>query len=131
MSDKKFNQTVGRRKNAIARIKMEAGSGKITVNGKEVEKYFTVPRMLSWAIAPLETVSMRDTYDIKIRVHGGGVSGQAGAVRLAIARALNTENEALHNDLKKEGMFSRDPRMVERKKYGLRKARRGTQFSKR
>lgn len=124
-------QKVGRRKTAIARVKIKPGSGKISVNGKPVEEYFTVPRMLNHAIAGLEVTGSRDQMDVQIRVSGGGISGQSGAVRLGIARALQTHNPDHHGELKKADLLTRDPRMVERKKYGLRKARRGTQFSKR
>ncbi len=131
MSMKKYNQTVGRRKSAIARIALKAGNGKFLINGREVEKYFTVPRMLTWALEGLTVSGNREKFDVVATVTGGGINGQAGAVRLAIARALLKENASIRPELKKLGMFTRDPRMVERKKYGFRKARRGTQFSKR
>jgi small subunit ribosomal protein S9 len=131
MSAKKMIQTVGRRKTAIARVHMSAGDGKVTVNGKEIDQYFTVPRMLKWATEGLDVSGLKEKYNFNIRVSGGGVGGQAGAVRLGLARALQRENESLHSEFKKAGMLTRDPRMVERKKYGFRKARRGTQFSKR
>lgn len=131
MSAKKMIQTVGRRKTAIARVHMSSGDGKVTVNGKEIDQYFTVPRMLKWATEGLDVSGLKEKHNFNIRVSGGGVGGQAGAVRLGLARALQKENEALHTEFKKAGMLTRDPRMVERKKYGFRKARRGTQFSKR
>ena len=131
MEAKKTVQTVGRRKTAIARVKVVPGNGKISVNGKEVKDYFTVPRMMSHAIEGLTVANAQDKYDIKIRVTGGGIGGQAGAVRLGLARALQEFDPSVRPELKKDGHFTRDPRMVERKKYGLHKARRGTQFSKR
>lgn len=131
MSAQKQDIKVGRRKTAIARVFLSNGSGKISVNGKDVASYFTVPRMLKRATEGLVVAGEREKYDVHVRVTGGGISGQAGATRLAIARALQEKNSGLRSILKKAGMFRRDPRMVERKKYGLHKARRGTQFSKR
>lgn len=131
MEATKSIQTMGRRKTAIARIRVTPGSGKITVNNKDIKDYFTVPRMLSHATEGLSVANADGKYDIKIRVSGGGVGGQSGAVRLALARALQEYDPSIRPELKKDGHFTRDPRMVERKKYGLHKARRGTQFSKR
>ena len=131
MSAQKAIFSVGRRKTSIARVKLSPGEGKIKVNGKEPEQYFTVPRMLIHATSGLDIVGVREKYDLLIRVSGGGVIGLAGAVRMGIARALEKSIGELRSSLKKAGMFTRDSRMVERKKYGLRKARRGTQFSKR
>lgn len=122
---------VGRRKTSIARVRLVPGSGSITVNGKKAEEYFTVPRMLIHATGSLKEAHKDDTYDVHVNVRGGGISGQAGAVRLGLARALVDKHADVRGDLKKLGMLRRDPRMVERKKYGLHKARRGTQFSKR
>lgn len=131
MSATKDIWTVGRRKTSVARVRLTSGTGKMVINNREAENYFSVPRMLKHAQEPIATAGVEGKFDLKIRVHGGGVGGQAGAVRLAIARALDKENENTRPGLKKFGMFTRDPRMVERKKPGLRKARRGTQFSKR
>ena len=131
MTANKANILVGRRKTAIARVKLSPGSGKVLVNGREAEKYFTVPRMLEHALAGLKVSQTADRYDVQINVKGGGINGQAGAVRLGISRAIQTENPEMRSDLKKAGLLKRDPRMVERKKFGLHKARRGTQFSKR
>lgn len=122
---------LGRRKTAIARAVVTGGSGKVTVNDKPVESYFTVPRMKTHALEALTLTGTQDKYDVKVRVTGGGVSAQAGAVRMAVARAIQHDNSQLRDPLKKAGLLRRDPRMVERKKYGLHKARRGTQFSKR
>ena len=131
MSEKNEIFTVGRRKTAIARVKLTPGTGKITVNGKEPQNYFTIPRMKANAFRGLEIAEVTDKYDFKIRVNGGGIGGQSGAVKLGIARALQQHNPELRPGLKAAGHLKRDPRMVERKKYGLHKARRGTQFSKR
>ena len=131
MAEEKTKIYVGRRKTSVARVILLPGSGKITINGREAKEYFPVPRMLTAATAGLELTGSAEKFDVKVNVYGGGITGQAGAIRLGIARALQTDNPALRDDLKKAGMLRRDPRMVERKKYGLHKARRGTQFSKR
>lgn len=123
--------TVGRRKTSIARVKMSPGKGEIKVNGKTVAEYFPVPRLATKAVSGLALIGAQEKYDININVSGGGVSSQAGAVRMGISRALQTTTPEARPHLKKAGFLTRDSRMVERKKYGLRKARRGTQFSKR
>ena len=125
-----YNGT-GRRKTSIARVWLKRGSGSITVNTKSVEEYF--PREV-WQIKAREPLSVTDTsmeYDVMVRVQGGGLTGQAGAVSHGLARALLKANESLRKKLKVSGLLKRDPRMVESKKYGKRKARRGQQFSKR
>lgn len=122
---------VGRRKTSIARVKLVDGSGKVTVNGKTAEQYLCVMRMRKHALQPLELVGLDSKLDVAVNVLGGGIDGQAGAIRLGIARALIARDPSLRPVLKQNGMLRRDPRMVERKKYGLHKARRGTQFSKR
>ncbi|MBU44646.1 MAG: 30S ribosomal protein S9 [Spirochaetaceae bacterium] len=122
---------LGRRKTSVARLQMSSGEGQIVVNGKPIEQYFTVPRMMQHATEGLKLSGKEGSVNLRINVRGGGISSQSGAVRLALARALQTENPQLREPLKKAGLLTRDPRMVERKKYGLRKARRGTQFSKR
>lgn len=122
---------VGRRKTAIARVKLVDGSGTVTVNGKTAEQYLCVMRMRKHALQPLELVGLDSKLDVAVNVLGGGIDGQAGAIRLGIARALIARDPSLRPVLKQNGMLRRDPRMVERKKYGLHKARRGTQFSKR
>ncbi|MCS6966945.1 MAG: 30S ribosomal protein S9 [Cytophagales bacterium] len=122
---------VGRRKTAVARIYVSAGTGKITVNKRDIKDYFPTEVLQIVISQPLHLVNAAGAYDIKVNVKGGGLKGQAEAVRLAIARALcqiNAENRPV---LKKEGLLTRDSRMVERKKYGRRKARRRFQFSKR
>ena len=124
-------QGTGRRKNAIARVRLVAGSGKISVNGKPAEEYF--PRLALQTILqqPFTAANAQGRYDIIATVIGGGVSGQAGAVRHGIARALARSDDALKSPLHKEGLLTRDPRMKERKKYGHKRARKGFQYSKR
>jgi small subunit ribosomal protein S9 len=122
---------VGRRKNAVARIFLKKGKGNITVNGKDYKEYFSVVHLLHNITEPLETVNMRNDFDIVINATGGGVKGQAEAVKMGISRALVKVNEELKPALKAKGLLTRDSRMVERKKFGLHKARRATQFSKR
>jgi small subunit ribosomal protein S9 len=131
MAPKTAKLKVGRRKTSIARVQIFPGSGKITVNGRDIKEYFTIPRHFKQATASLAVLSADSKYDVSVNVMGGGISGQAGAVSLGIARSLDRELPSGHGDLKKAGLLTRDPRMVERKKYGLHKARRGTQFSKR
>lgn len=123
--------TIGRRKTAISRIYMSAGSGAITVNGKDYKQYFPTEVLQIILNQPFTTINGVGGYDVKVNVRGGGVSGQAEATRMAIARALVEMNGDFRPALKKEGFLTRDSRMVERKKYGRRKARRRFQFSKR
>lgn len=123
--------SIGRRKTSIARIYMKAGKGEIIVNNKSVEDYFPAGILQTIVRQPLNTVNLDGTYDIKVNVDGGGPAGQAEAIRLAVSRALVEIDGDHRPPLKKEGFLTRDPRMVERKKYGRRKARRKFQFSKR
>jgi small subunit ribosomal protein S9 len=123
--------TVGRRKTSTARVFLEKGTGSIIVNKKKLEEYFGREVAQMVVKQPLETVEMLDEFDIKATVAGGGSFGQAGAIRLGIARALVKYDEALKPALKKEGFLTRDSRKVERKKVGLVKARKSKQFSKR
>ncbi len=123
--------SIGRRKTSVARIYLQAGKGEITVNDRSIEEYFPSEILQTIVSQPLNTVNEVDTYDIAVNVDGGGPKGQAEAVRLAISRALVEINAEHRPPLKKEGFLTRDPRMVERKKYGRRKARRRFQFSKR
>ncbi len=123
--------TIGRRKTSVARIYMQPGKGDIKVNNKDMQEYFPVDIMQIIVKQPLVTVDADGKYDIKVNVDGGGVKGQAEAIRLAIARALCEVDAEFRPPLKKEGFLTRDSRMVERKKYGRRKARRRFQFSKR
>ncbi|MBI3395261.1 MAG: 30S ribosomal protein S9 [Spirochaetia bacterium] len=122
---------VGRRKTSIARVNMVPGTGRVTINGRDAKEFFSIQRLHKAALEGFDITSLGTAYDLNIIVTGGGISGQAGAVRLGLARALQTDKPELRGDLKKAGLLRRDPRMVERKKYGLHKARRGTQFSKR
>lgn len=123
--------TVGRRKSSVARIYLTPGSGKIEINSRELTEYFPSEIMQTIVKQPVVAVEQDGSFDIKINVSGGGVKGQAEAIRLAISRALCKVDEEHKPSLKKEGFMTRDPRMVERKKYGRRKARRRFQFSKR
>jgi len=121
----------GRRKNSVARVWIKPGSGKITVNHKEAEKYFARDTHRMVLMQPLEVTKTQGQFDLMVTVKGGGLSGQAGAIRHGLTRALDNFEPAFHAVLKAQGFLTRDPRVVERKKYGKRKARRSTQFSKR
>jgi small subunit ribosomal protein S9 len=123
--------TVGRRKNAIARVKLSDGSGKVTINNRELEHYFPLAVLRSEVLKPFEVTETLGRYDATIRVLGGGTTGQAGAVSLGIARSLVALDDDLRTVLRNAGLLTRDPRMVERKKYGQKKARKRFQFSKR
>lgn len=125
-----FN-TIGRRKTSVARIYLQAGNGNIKVNEKTIEQYFPSDILKTIILQPLQAVDAMGKYDIVVNVDGGGFKGQAEAIRLAIARAMCEIDAENRPPLKKEGFLTRDPRMVERKKYGRRKARRRFQFSKR
>lgn len=120
----------GRRKNAIMRVRLVPGSGKVTVNGRDGKEYFGRDALLDFALTPFKVTDTVDHFDVIARGVGGGTSGQAGALRHGISRAL-LEAGNYRDDLKKAGFLTRDPRMVERKKYGLKKARKRPQFSKR
>ncbi|MCL2846406.1 MAG: 30S ribosomal protein S9 [Firmicutes bacterium] len=120
----------GRRKKSIARVRLVAGKGEITVNGKPLKEYFPDGFLQIVVNQPLVLTEVKD-YDVIVNVHGGGLTGQAGAIRHGIARALLIEVPTTRAELKKAGYLTRDPRMKERKKYGLKKARRAPQFSKR
>ncbi|MCH2114629.1 MAG: 30S ribosomal protein S9 [Pirellulales bacterium] len=121
----------GRRKSSVARVRIRAGSGKITINRRELNDYFCVQQDRNAAVAPLDHCEVRDTVDVIIRVHGGGTTGQAGACMQGIARALLKHDSDLSEKLREKNFLTRDSRMKERKKPGLHGARRGTQFSKR
>ncbi len=121
----------GRRKKSIARVRLIPGEGKVTINNKDIDDYFGLETLKVDLKRPLELTGTRDKFDVIAKVEGGGVSGQAGAIRHGIARALQLADGEYRPVLKKEGMLTRDPRMTERKKYGLKKARRAPQFSKR
>ncbi|MCK5638266.1 MAG: 30S ribosomal protein S9 [Flavobacteriaceae bacterium] len=122
---------IGRRKTAVARIYLSEGKGKIIVNNKEYDKYFSTDTLRYKILQPLNLTDNVKSFDIKAKVEGGGVTGQAEAIRLAISRALVELDEENKSVLKAEGLMTRDPRMVERKKFGQKKARKKFQFSKR
>ncbi|HCX65451.1 MAG TPA: 30S ribosomal protein S9 [Eubacteriaceae bacterium] len=121
----------GRRKTSVARVRLLPGSGKITINNKDIEDYFGIETLKVIAKQPLTLTESLDKFDVMVNVKGGGFTGQAGAIRHGISRALLKADENLKSDLKKAGYLTRDPRMTERKKYGLKKARKSSQFSKR
>ena len=131
MAEKIYYYGTGRRKNAIARVRLTEGSGKITINGKDIEEFFGMETLKVIAKQPLTVTNTTSKYDVIAKVIGGGFTGQAGAIRHGIARALNEANEEFRPALKQNGFLTRDPRMKERKKYGLKKARKAPQFSKR
>lgn len=130
MADEALYYGTGRRKNAIARVRLVPGTGKITVNGREALAYFGREALVNYAKAPFKVTDTMDHFDVIARLDGGGISGQAGALRHGISRAL-LEAGDYRAELKKAGFLTRDSRMVERKKYGLKKARKRPQFSKR
>jgi small subunit ribosomal protein S9 len=124
-------QTTGRRKRAIARVSLRAGTGKITINGRTLEEYIPSELLRMIAVEPLRLTETRETYDVDVTMDGGGISGQAGALRLGIARALVELDLERRPALKKAGFMTRDDRKKESKKYGLKKARKAPQYSKR
>ncbi len=128
---KSTDQFVGRRKTSVARVALKPGSGKITINDRDINEYFPRPDLRATVLQPLIVTERANQFDVKARVYGGGINGQAQAISLGIARSIDSSDEAVHTKLKSAGLLKRDPRMVERKKYGLHKARRATQFSKR
>ena len=121
----------GRRKTDVARVYLRDGIGKITVNGKDVKDYFVLGEHVQTVVSPLTVTASETKYDVVINVYGGGIHGQAGACRHGIARALSTADKENYKSLRSNGFVTRDPRMVERKKYGQAGARRKFQFSKR
>ena len=121
----------GRRKKSVARVRLVPGNGKVVINKRDIENYFGLETLRVIVNQPLVLTGTKDKFDVLVNVHGGGFTGQAGAIRHGISRALVKSDEALKPELKKAGFLTRDPRMVERKKYGLKKARRAPQFSKR
>ena len=121
----------GRRKSSIARVRLSEGKGKITINGKDIEEYLGLDTLKAIVKQPLVVTNTLDKYDVSCKVIGGGTSGQAGAIRHGIARALNEANAEFRPALKSNGFLTRDSRMKERKKYGMKKARKAPQFSKR
>jgi len=121
----------GRRKKAIARVRLVPGTGKVTINKRDIENYFNYETLRTMLREPLMITDTLGQYDVLVNVHGGGYTGQAGAIRHGISRALLQADAELRPILKKAGFLTRDPRMKERKKYGLKKARKASQFSKR
>ncbi|HCW74563.1 30S ribosomal protein S9 [Proteiniclasticum sp.] len=121
----------GRRKKSVARVRLVPGSGEVTINKRDIKDYFGLETLMLVVNQPLVLTSTKNSYDVLVNVHGGGLSGQAGAIRHGISRALLKADETLRGELKKAGFLTRDPRMKERKKYGLKKARKSPQFSKR
>ncbi|MCI1944721.1 30S ribosomal protein S9 [Clostridium luticellarii] len=121
----------GRRKKSVARVRLVPGEGKVIVNKRNIEDYFGLETLRTIVNQPLVLTSTAGKFDVLVNVHGGGFTGQAGAIRHGISRALLKADENLRLELKKAGFLTRDPRMTERKKYGLKKARRAPQFSKR
>ena len=130
MASEKYYGT-GRRKSSVARVYLVPGTGKVTINKKDMDEYFGLETLKIIVRQPLEATNMADKFDVIVNVKGGGFTGQAGAIRHGIARALLTVDADFRPVLKKEGYLTRDPRMKERKKYGLKAARRAPQFSKR
>ena len=132
MYDKKpFFYGTGRRKHSVARVRLYKGNGEFTINDRTIDDYFGLETLKLIARQPLALTETADKFDIVVRVAGGGVTGQAGAIRHGVARALLEFDPELRGELKKAGFLTRDPRMKERKKYGLKAARRAPQFSKR
>ncbi len=126
----RYTEAIGRRKTAVARVRIMPGTGKMTVNGKTPAQYFTLPRLVQDARSPLEQLKLTE-YDVTVVVSGGGIHAQAGAVRLGLSRAIIAKSPDWKPRLRTMGFLTRDSRMVERKKYGLNKARRAPQWAKR
>ncbi len=131
MANRPLTQTTGRRKEAVARARLRPGTGTHTINGKPFDQYFVTAMQRMVVTEALRVVDAEESYDIDATMHGGGVSGQAGALRMAIARALVELDPEQRPALKKAGLLTRDPRKKESKKYGLKKARKAPQYTKR
>jgi len=131
MATKPLTQTTGRRKEAVARARLRQGTGQVTINGRPFDVYFPTAAQRMVVSEPLRVADVTETYDIDASIHGGGVTGQAGALRMAIARSLAELDPDKRIMLKKAGLLTRDPRKKESKKYGLVKARKAKQFTKR
>jgi small subunit ribosomal protein S9 len=131
VADKPLTQTTGRRKGAVARVRLRPGTGVITINKRALEDYFPNDTHRMILTEPLRLTELSETYDVDVTMHGGGITGQAGALRLGIARALITSDPDDRPALKKAGFLTRDARVKESKKYGLKKARKAPQYSKR
>ena len=128
---KPYYYGTGRRKSSVARVRVYNGTGKVTINDRDIDDYFGLETLKLIVRQPRALTGLEDKFDIVVRVNGGGISGQAGAIRHGLSRALLNYDENLRPELKKAGFLTRDPRMKERKKYGLKAARRAPQFSKR
>ncbi len=126
-----LTQSTGRRKRSVARVRIRSGNGTVTINGRAVDDYFPALTHRMHLLEPLEITETSETYDIDATIHGGGTTGQAGALRLGIARGLVDLDPEFRDALKKAGFLTRDPRKKESKKYGLKKARKAPQYSKR
>jgi small subunit ribosomal protein S9 len=131
MAGKQYIWGLGRRKTSVARVRIAPGSGLVLINDRKIEEYFPVDRLQMMTRKPLEVTDTASRFDVFVNVDGGGTTGQVGACVLGISRALAKAEPAAEAALRRHGLMTRDSRMVERKKYGLRKARRGCQFSKR
>jgi small subunit ribosomal protein S9 len=131
MATKPLTQTTGRRKESVARVRLRPGTGIVTVNGRAFENYFPTAMARMVVSEPLRLTSTEEVYDVDATIHGGGVSGQAGALRMGIARSLIELDPEQRAALKKAGLLTRDPRRKESKKYGLKKARKAPQYTKR
>ena len=131
MAGKEYIWGLGRRKTSVARVRLAAGTGVVLVNNRKIEEYFPVERLQKLVKKPLEVTAAHARFDVWVNLAGGGITGQVGACVLGIARALTKADPTTEAALRRHGLMTRDSRMVERKKYGLRKARRGCQFSKR
>jgi small subunit ribosomal protein S9 len=127
----KYNHAVGRRKEAVARVKLYVGKGKIIINGKDYKEYFNSEIQQERIFAPFKAIGLKDDFDFDVIVRGGGKNGQIDAIIHAIARALKEKDDSLKVALRRSGLLTRDPRVKERKKYGLKRARKAPQFSKR
>ena len=127
----KYYEALGRRKTSTARVRISPGSGRLTVNNKEFKEYFMEPGLWQTALSPIENLKLNSKFDVSVKVGGGGIRSQSEAVRHGIARALIVVNAEFKKRLRNLGFLTRDPRMVERKKYGLKKARRAPQWQKR
>jgi small subunit ribosomal protein S9 len=131
MATKPLTQTTGRRKEAVARARLRQGTGQVTINGRPFDVYFPTAAQRMVVSEPMRVAEVSEVYDIEASIHGGGVTGQAGALRMAIARSLAELDPEKRVTLKKAGLLTRDPRKKESKKYGLVKARKAKQFTKR
>ncbi|MGQ3684458.1 MAG: 30S ribosomal protein S9 [Candidatus Loosdrechtia sp.] len=131
MTAEQYIWGTGRRKTSIARVRLIKGNGKVVVNNVDMDKYFPIERDRGIACAPLKTSELHDEYDVLVNVRGGGITGQAGAISLGIARALSKTNPSLTESLRDQGFLTRDSRMKERKKYGQKGARKSFQWTKR